>query len=190
MRTTMQKSLDKMTLAELWELFPITFCGPSERFAEVFAEEERELKSLLGSRAKRISHIGSTAIRGIKTKPIIDILIEADSADFEAIKNALVADGRILMSESPDRLSLNKGYTADGYAENVFHIHVKKPGDCDELYFRDFLNDDPDLAAEYERLKIALYERHNPDRDAYTAGKKHFVAEVVRQARQKYAGRY
>ena len=106
------------------------------------------------------------------------------------MKDALTVSGYILMGESQGRLSFNKGYTESGYAQNVFHIRIKNCGDCDKLYFRDFLNDNPKTATEYERLKIALYEKHAPDRDAYTEGKKDFVAEVVHAAKMKYAGQY
>lgn len=45
------------------------------------------------------------------------------------------------MSSEERRASLNAGYTEDGFADEVFHIHLRFAGDNDELYFRDFLND-------------------------------------------------
>ena len=42
------------------------------------------------------------------------------------------------MSESPNRVSLNKGYTEQGFAES-FHLHLRMTGDHDEIYFRDYL---------------------------------------------------
>ena len=53
------------------------------------------------------------------------------------------------MSESRDRISFNKGYTEDGFAEKVFHLHLRYRGDNGELYFRDFLIEHPDVAKEY-----------------------------------------
>ena len=182
--------LEDLSLEELWELFPITFTDYSEAFKEIYLKEESILKSLLGDFVKRISHIGSTAINNIKTKPIVDILIEIDFVNKDIVKEILLNNDYILMSESSDKLSFNKGYTINGYADNVFHIHIKEYGDCDELYFRDYLNNHYEKAKEYETLKLELYEKYKPNRDLYTEGKKDFVAEIVDLAKEKYKERY
>lgn len=43
----------------------------------------------------------------------------------------------------------------------MFSYSYKKYGDCDELYFRDYLNDNSEKAKEYENLKLYLYENIN-----------------------------
>ena len=73
--------LEDMSKEELWELFPIHFTDYDERFKKSYLDEEKVLKSLIGDYLKRISHIGSTSIKNIKTKPIVDILIEIDFDD-------------------------------------------------------------------------------------------------------------
>lgn len=175
--------LKDLSLEELWELFPIYFVDSSAEFKKQFSEEKENLNLLLGDYAKRISHIGSTAIKNIKTKPIVDILIEIDFADKDNIKEILLSNNYILMHESFDKISFNKGYTVHGYADQVFHIHIKKSGDCDELYFRDYLNDNYEKAKEYEKLKEELYKKYNPNRDLYTAGKNDFVSKIVHLAK-------
>ena len=55
--------LNNMTLNELWDLFPITFVDSNDKFKKFYLEEEQNLKLLLGSNIKRISHIGSTSIK-------------------------------------------------------------------------------------------------------------------------------
>lgn len=182
--------LEDMSLELLWELFPITFTDNTGAFKEIYSEEEKVLKSLAGNYIKRISHIGSTAIANIKTKPIVDILIEINFDNKDIVKNVLLKSGYVLMNGNEKRLSFNKGYTINGYADNVFHIHIKKFGDCDELYFRDYLNDNPTKATEYERLKSELFNKCQPNRDLYTEGKKDFVNETVALARELYKDRY
>ncbi len=71
-------NLEELSLEKLWELFPMTFTDYSENFKTAYLQEEKNLKSLIGNYIKRISHIGSTSIKNIKTKPIIDILIEVE----------------------------------------------------------------------------------------------------------------
>jgi len=47
------------------------------------------------------------------------------------------------MSDESRRITLNKGYTKDGFADKVYHVHLRYTGDNDELYFRDYLNEHP-----------------------------------------------
>ena len=65
-------------------------------------------------------------------------------------------------------MSFNKGYTEEGFAEKVFHLHLRYFGDNDELYFRDYLNERPDIAEKYEQLKLSLWKKYEHDRDGYT----------------------
>lgn len=182
--------LKDLSLEELWELFPICFVDNNAEFEKQFSSEKENLNLLLGDYVKRISHIGSTAIKNIKTKPIVDVLIEIDFANKDNVKEILLNNNYILMCEAFDKISFNKGYTINGYAEKVFHIHIKEYGDCDELYFRDYLNDNYRKAKEYERLKEELYNKYKPNRDLYTAGKSDFVKTVTESAKVKYKNRY
>lgn len=182
--------LKDLSLEELWELFPIYFVDSNAEFKKQFSEEKENLNLLLDDYAKRISHIGSTAIKSIKTKPIVDILIEIDFSNKDEVKEILHSNNYILMDEQADKISFNKGYTANGYADRVFHIHLKKCGDCDELYFRDYLNAHYEKAKEYEKLKEELYNKYNPNRDLYTAGKSDFVQAITESAKEKYKNRY
>jgi len=183
-------NLEDMSIEKLWELFPITFTDNNANFKGIYLEEEKRLKLILGNYINRISHIGSTSIKNIKTKPIIDILIEIDFANKDTVKDILLSNDYILMSESLKRISFNKGYTINGYADKVFHIHIKEYGDCDELYFRDYLNENPQKAKEYENLKLELFNKYKPNRDLYTEGKKEFVNKIVLLAKEKYKDRY
>lgn len=182
--------LNNMTLNELWNLFPIIFVDSNDEFKEFYLEEEQNLKLLLGNNIKRISHIGSTSIKNIKTKPIVDILIEIDFENKNTVKKVLLNNDYILMSENINKISFNKGYTINGYADKVFHIHIKKYGDCDELYFRDYLNENQIKSREYEKLKLELFNRYKPNRDLYTDGKSEFVNFVVNLAKEKYKDKY
>lgn len=179
-----------MTLDELWNLFPITFVDANANFKNIYIEEEQTLKFLLGNYIERISHIGSTSIENIKTKPIIDILIEMNFNNKIIVKDILLNNNYLLMNENTSKISFNKGYTINGYADKVFHIHIKKYGDCDELYFRDYLNDNLDKSKEYEKLKLELYNKFKPNRDLYTDGKTKFVNEIVEKAKEIYKDRY
>ena len=186
----MAKKLSEMTLEELWQLFPIVLTKHQDCWKEWYLKEENLLKTLL-LQAERISHIGSTAISSIWAKPIIDILVEISSkSNLSELKNLIISNGYICMAESENRLSFNKGYTENGFAERVFHLHLRYLGDNDELYFRDYLINFPEVAKEYEKLKLSLWKQYGHNRDAYTNAKTEFVKKYTLQAKILYENRF
>lgn len=176
----MSNRLQDMSLEELWELFPIVLTPHNPKWVIWAKEEMRLLSDFLSSYDHIISHIGSTAIEGIQAKPIIDILVEV-STDIEwiSIKGIMEANGYICMSESDNRVGFNKGYTPAGYADKVFHIHFHRIGDNDEILFRDYLIAHPEVAKEYENLKLSLLPKHKNDRDGYTDAKTDFIKRIM-----------
>jgi len=186
------KRLSEMTNEELWQLFPISLAKYNRLWSAWFADEKRLLEDVLpADRITAIRHIGSTSLGTIQAKPIVDIMVETKSFDdFPLIGTLLLNAGYRLMSEDGERFSFNKGYTEQGFAEKVFHLHLRKAGDCDELYFRDYLIDHPGIAKEYESLKLALWKKYEFDRDAYTEAKTDFIREHTRAARVEYGDRY
>ena len=60
----------------------------------------------------------------------------------------------------------------------------------DELYFRYYLNEHPQIAKEYEALKLELWKRYEHDRDAYTDAKTAFIRKLTAEARRVYGDRY
>lgn len=188
----MKNQLSNMTLEELWQLFPIVLTEHKNTWKEWYCNEENKLKQIFPvSKIVRISHIGSTAVDSIWAKPIIDILVEVlHECDFQSIKEILVNNGYICMLETEKRKSFNKGYTVDGFAERVFHLHLRYAGDHDELYFRDYLQEYLEVAKDYEKLKLGLWKKYEHNRDVYTDSKTNFIKEYTKKAKVEYFGRY
>lgn len=176
----MSRTLKDMTLAELWQLFPIILTPHQPQWKDWAKEEMVRISILLSEYSPIVNHIGSTAIPGIQAKPIIDILVEIypDSC-WQRIKEAMETVGYICMSSSGIRMSFNKGYTPHGYADKVFHIHIHTIGDNDEICFRDYLLTHPKAAKEYEALKLSLLPQYRNDRDGYTEAKSDFVRKII-----------
>lgn len=189
---TKSKKLSEMTLEELWQLFPIFLEKPQEQWKQWYKEEWKVLSDLLPKeQIVRISHIGSTSIKGIWAKPIIDILVElTEQTDLTAIGDFLEKNRYLCMSREKRRVSFNKGYTENGFAEKVFHIHLRYIGDNDELYFRDYLNENPTVAKQYENLKLSLWKQYEYNRDGYTNAKTDFIKKITNLAKEKYKNKY
>lgn len=172
-------------MEQLWQLFPIVLTEHDESWAGQYAREVEIIRRLLPPDVE-YHHIGSTAIAGIWAKPTVDILIVVKTPEKQrAAADTLRRNGYTVMSETETRISLNKGYTENGYAPEVFHLHIRLENDIDEIYFRDYLNAHGDVAKEYERLKLRLWKLYEHDRDGYTDGKTEFVKKYTEIAKRR-----
>ena len=169
--------LQNLSLKQLWELFPIVLVPHNPEWETWFSEECEALQKVIPHDALvAIHHIGSTSVPEIWAKPIVDILVELKtSANMNAIAKSIEETGWIRMSETKTRISLNKGYTLQGYAERVFHLHLRYEGDNTEVAFAEYLRNHSDVAKEYEKLKLSLWHKYEHDRDGYTEAKTDFI---------------
>ena len=143
----------------------------------------RLLREVFGEAAVDIRHVGSTAVRGICAKPILDLAVGVkEPASVDALVPALAACGVIDRGEERPGERL---FVIGSEDVRTHHIHVvlydsvpwKK-----YILFRDYMNALPEKAAEYDRLKGTLAERFPDDRASYTAGKAAFIARMLEEA--------
>lgn len=189
----MSKELSMMSLKELWALFPIILKPHHKDYAVWYKEAEETLLKQLKEDILRINHIGSTAVKDLVAKPIIDVLMEVKrDVDVDKVRKLLTTDGWILMHQEENKLNdiYNKGYTIDGFAEKVYHLHVRYFDDHDELYFRDYLREDKEAREEYTKLKEHLAVKYQHHRDHYTEAKSDFIQKTTLKARKKYHQAY
>ena len=121
-------------------------------------------------------------------KPTIDILVEIEnSIDLQNMITSFTNLGYNYMAfgREPSMMFV-KGYTINGFAERVFHVHVYYKGLQDGLLFRDYLIKHADIAKEYERLKLSLKEKYEFHRDGYTHAKHEFISETTDKALNEY----
>lgn len=143
------------------------------------------LKGILKGDALDIEHVGSTAIKHISAKPIIDIAV--GTMDFDRIllhKTELEENGFIFRgTDQPEQLLFVMG---DFYNDTrTHHIHVVKYRGKqwnNYIAFRDYLNGNEETAKEYESLKMELARKYPDDRISYTEGKKEFISRVLEEA--------
>lgn len=189
------QDLTKMSNEQLWALFPILLEPHNPAWKEWYEQEAEQIRRAVGGgNVLRLSHVGSTSVPGLLAKPTVDILLEvSEKTQLEGMVAELERTG-YLYAPQPQKpaphMMLMKGYTLQGFAPKVFHLHVRYLADQDELYFRDYLRAHPEAAAEYAALKEQLGQRFRHDRDAYTDAKGAFVAEITQLARAAFPGRY
>jgi GrpB-like predicted nucleotidyltransferase (UPF0157 family) len=125
-----------------------------------------------------IHHVGSTAVPGLAAKPIIDMM--AGVRDLEEARDAYGPLAREGWAHEPHRPGIAHHFAKRAPDGRTTHgLHLTKPGSDlwrERLVFRDALRADPELAAEYEALKIGLARAQVDD---YVGAKRPFVAEVL-----------
>ncbi|EKQ57697.1 GrpB family protein [Clostridium sp. LS] len=188
------KELSEMTLEELQRLLPIILKEHNFDYKVWYEIEKRQLIDKSGELILRINHIGSTAVEGLIAKPTVDILMEISrDSNIDELKEKLLSMDWLLMNSaisSKFKQTYNKGYTKMGFAEKVYHLHVRYQDDWNELYFRDYLIEYPEVAKEYGKLKLGFWKKFEHDRDGYTEAKSDFISSVTDKARKKYGDRY
>lgn len=157
-----------------------------EEWREIAAETISKLKTIFGSVAMDIQHVGSTSIVHIKAKPIIDIAVAVN--DLENVKQIIPLLETQDVFYRPGNGEPQEMLFVCGDFENdtrTHHIHVMESGSMNwinYLNFRDYLNATPSVAKEYEELKLQLMSKYSNDRVAYTAGKAEFIRYTLRKA--------
>lgn len=145
----------------------------------LFDKEVAVLGSILSSNLAGAYHIGSTAITGIKAKPIIDILLEVRShRELDKRNEELGGVGYEPLGEFGIE---GRRFFQKGGDERTHHLHAFESGHPEierHRLFVAFMNSHPREAREYEALKCELAKAHRHDPEQYTNGKSDFIAAI------------
>jgi GrpB-like predicted nucleotidyltransferase (UPF0157 family) len=164
-------------------------------WSRMFLLEKNHLFSCLPDTIlKRIEHFGSTAIPQLSAKPIIDILAEVTSLEEtkKIIVPILTAQGYEYFWRPSWGDDVPPFYAwfikRDQYGQRTHHIHMVEHDfeHWDRLLFRDYLIEHPDVAKEYEKIKVHLAKSHPNDRVTYTQSKTEFIVKITQLAKRYY----
>jgi len=177
----------------------VLLCKHSEEWETEAEKTIKTLKIILGDIIKDIQHIGSTSIYSIKAKPIIDIVVAVDNFDDVLDSEAKMRGNGFFYRPSDDidnQLLFASGSMYDGTGDLQTHfIHIVKTDSMEHINyinFRDYLNSNPEVAREYENLKVSLAKKYSHDggRENYLKGKHDFIVYTLRKALVKsYVGK-
>lgn len=137
----------------------------------------------VGDRDWLIEHIGSTAVPGMRAKPIIDLAIRIrDVADFETHRAALEAAGWAPGSAVRTHPVMIR--ETDGIRSAIAHFFTA--GEWDAVHqriLRDWLRSHPEDAAHYSHAKCDAVAAAARGRSSYNAAKTPVIQEIVDRAR-------
>ena len=155
-----------------------------EAWERNFAAIRDEIQNALGDLAVRIEHVGSTSVRGLSAKPIIDIdVVIRDGAALAATIERL----RLLGYQHEGDLGIagREAFKYDGKEHLQKHHLYVCPEDSAELKrhvaFRDYLRSHPEAVREYSRIKEEGAALYPDDIDRYIAHKSPFIERIYRE---------
>jgi GrpB-like predicted nucleotidyltransferase (UPF0157 family) len=141
------------------------------------------IREALGDKVLQLEHVGSTSVRGLPAKPLIDInLAVADTTNEEAYVPPLEAIGYELRIREPEWFEhrLLRGF------DPPVNLHVFPQG-CEELdqmlLLRDWLRTHEDDRELYARAKRELAAKKWKYVQNYADAKSEVVQEILQRAR-------
>jgi GrpB-like predicted nucleotidyltransferase (UPF0157 family) len=154
---------------------------------EDFLKECEIIKKLAGKYVLKIEHVGSTSIKGLSAKPIIDIVILVEKlSDALKFSKVLETNG---YSFRYDNGKKGEYFVYKKYGnERVYYIHiVEKESSRYEnfILFKNYLISHKDKMKEYQALKEQLSKKYKSDRKHYTLLKANFIENIIKLAKKK-----
>jgi GrpB-like predicted nucleotidyltransferase (UPF0157 family) len=162
---------------------PVVIAPYTHAWATTFEAEAALLRGAFRPRRVDVEHIGSTSVPGLGAKPIVDILLGAESlATIEERILPLHSWGYRYLRDMESALPERRYFVKPDSGPAIVHLHAVVRGSpfwIEHLAFRDALRGDAGLAKRYLALKRELAHRFGGDRDGYTDGKAAFIRAVL-----------
>ncbi len=152
-----------------------------EKFMEEYECEKEYLLKIFKNENIVIEHIGSTSVKGLKAKPIIDIAIGIDKfKDFRYYESLFDNNYEVRNSLDIDEILIVKG--SKDYTSVLIHLmEVQSTRYKESILFRDILRNNKKVLEEYQSLKEELAEKYSNDRSMYTKSKNDFIKAIVKR---------
>lgn len=162
------------------ERYKVQLLPHQDAWDEEFLGVKQELIACWGENVLDVQHVGSTAIRTICAKPILDVAVRLRSIralDISALtdrgyeyRGARAENEKyhLFVLRGEDQLSLRHIHCYDQVEKEFAQL----------VGFRDYMNTHPEEALAYQSLKMQLAEQYAENRNAYTKGKEAFILSI------------
>lgn len=161
---------------------PVELWPHDPQWAHAAQQYMAQLSAALGTNLREIHHIGSTAIPGIRAKPILDLVpVLVTEAALDAVRPHVEALGFVWWGEYglPGRRYCTLNHAETG--RRLVQLHCYTTGSREitrHLAFRDYLRAHPEIAREYEALKEHCRAAHSQNSHDYSDCKSAWIRRV------------
>lgn len=155
-----------------------------ELYKKIFKEEKAYLESVFKENRFKIEHVGSTAVKNLLSKPVVDIAIGVDNLNsFKKYYSLLNKRYTITENREKEEILLIKENEKETFC--LIHVlDIKSNRYTNMIKFRDILINNLDILKKYENLKIDLAKKYKDDRKNYTKSKNEFINEVLKNKKE------
>ena len=171
----------------------IVLCDHNLLWEEYAGKTMHLLREILGDAAIDIQHIGSTSVKCIKAKPVIDLIVGVKN--FEQILRftpTLEVNGFYFIGfEGKERQPVYQCGKYDHVKKEMtfltHYIHIVLYGSVEwHTYINvlDYLNSHPNEAKSYEQVKLESSRKNSRNLRDYHAYKEMFVAALIEKANE------
>jgi GrpB-like predicted nucleotidyltransferase (UPF0157 family) len=162
----------------------------SNEWHEEFKRVKQKIQDHTNIEIGRIEHIGSTAIKDMVAKPILDIVMAVDDVNNidHFIIDGLNKIGFLrLRVDRPAEIIFAK-FSDETYLEKTHYLHIveyDKDLWNNLIFFRDYLNSNATVREEYKNLKKDYIQKNCSGIAEYTDHKEQFVKDIYNK-RENY----
>ncbi len=169
---------------------PIVIVPYNPRWPVLYDREKGRLLALFDGVNVAVEHVGSTAVEGLGSKPIIDIMLGVERLPeveqrLDSIEQLGYRYESELELEIPERRFFIKLGTGKARTHHLHAVELSGGFWREHLLFRDFLRSHPQTASEYYQLKLSLAQLHKDNRKAYVRAKAAFIGEVLEREQKR-----
>lgn len=137
-----------------------------------------------------VVHVGSTAIPGIRGKPMIDMLVVTEESDLRQVQSSLLDIGfhRRSVWTDMDEKPYVCGSVAMPTGRYNVNLHICRRDDENHnglVEFRDYLNNNELSRNEYDAAKLAAHTASPRDAKGYNEAKEPVILGIMQRIKQQ-----
>ena len=147
----------------------------------VFETIKKEIKKNIFDNNIIIEHIGSTSVKNLDSKPIIDILIGVKSDDLDKYIDPIKNLGYIYIKKYETETPNRRFFFFEKNKKRIAHIHLVKKNSKwfkRHILFRNELRENKIIRKKYQQLKYSLSKKEWKNSNEYADAKTKFIRSV------------
>ena len=166
------------------ERYRVALVPHDDNWSNEYELARDEMMNILGDNIIEINHVGSTAIKGIVAKPILDVAVVVKNIEALNISGMEEAGYEYagLRQDTGKHLFVRR--TDGDISTHHIACYMQNNEDYNStVLFCKYLNAHPEYAKQYNDLKIELASKYPDDRLAYTEAKADFIENMINLAK-------
>ena len=145
-----------------------------------------ELLQIIGDNIIEVHHVGSTAIKGIVAKPILDVAVVIKNVELLNIHGMELAGYEYCGERGVAGRHLFVRRINGDISTHHIHCYLENNENYNQvILFCKFINEHPKYAKQYNDLKLELADKYPDDRVAYTDGKEKFISWIIQKTEKE-----